>query len=157
MTKPNSVFVDVKSQTIYMPGAKAIAKLPASNFPKDKPTAPIHESDEYSSKIAAWGVDNQFPQKVLKECETDTIVPTTLRFMARALYGAGLSVGKVIDYKEDGSEIFKPEKYPPWEVFKKRSNIKLLPELVKRVTINKEHKLLCECWKCTKSNSIWLR
>lgn len=119
-----AVFIDPRSNVVYLPGAGAIGKTPALNSqPKAAPTAPFYKGDQYGMKIAAWGVDNQFPQKVLKECEVDTIVPTSLRFMARALYGAGLSVGKVTGYKEDGTEIFTPQKYAPWELFKQRSNI----------------------------------
>jgi hypothetical protein len=119
-----TVFIDPKTNVVYLPGANAIGKAPSlESQPKSKPTAPVSETIKYSSRVAAWGIDNQFPQKVLKECEVDTIVPTTLRFMARALYGAGLSVGKVTGYKDDGTEIFIPQKYQPWEAFKKRSNI----------------------------------
>ncbi|HMT28032.1 MAG TPA: hypothetical protein PKD91_02010, partial [Bacteroidia bacterium] len=118
------IFIDPRTEVVYLPGANAIGKIPAGNEkPKAVPTSPIKSIDEYGLKIAAWGIDNQFPQKVLKECEVDTIVPTTLRFMARALYGAGLAVGKVEGYKDDSTEIFKPIKYAPWETFKKRSNI----------------------------------
>lgn len=118
----NEVFIDPKSQVVYMPDIQALSISPLSKG-ASQPTSVTVENDEYDGKVASWGLNNDFPQKVLKECESDTIVPTTLRFMARALYGAGLAVGKVTDYKDDGTEIFKPVKFKPWEEFKKRSNI----------------------------------
>ncbi len=123
MTGKKEVFIDSSRKVVYLPAANAIGKLPGTKPAGVSPSAPVKETDQYGEKIAAWGTDNQFPQKVLKECETDTIVPTTLRFMARALYGAGLTVGKVIDYRDDGSEIFKPIRFQPWLDFARRSNI----------------------------------
>lgn len=124
MENKKEIFIDKSKSIVYLPGSKAIGKIPSTNStPKASPTAPLVETTDYGAEIAAWGLDNQFPQKVLKECEVDTIVPTTLRFMARALYGAGLEVGKVEGYKDDGTEIFKPFRYAPWEKFKQRSNI----------------------------------
>jgi hypothetical protein len=118
------VFIDKSTGIVYMPDIQAVSQVPSSKTPAaGTPTSPVTEAFEYGESIAAWGIDNQFPQKVLKECETDTIVPTTLRFMARALYGAGLSVGKLTGYKDDGSEIFMPERYQPWIDFERRSNI----------------------------------
>jgi hypothetical protein len=125
MSDHNKVFIDKRSQVVYLPAAGgAIGKTPSTAKPAGSiPTAPANTTNLYTDKIAAWGIDNLFPQKVLKECEVDTIVPTTLRFMARALYGGGLSVGKVTGYKPDGSEIFEPIKYQPWIDFARRSNI----------------------------------
>lgn len=63
-----------------------------------------------SGPIAPWGDNNLFPQTVIKDLEKSPWVGTALDWKARALYGKGVVVGSVIDYKADGSEVFKPIK-----------------------------------------------
>lgn len=99
--------------------------MAASNFPGGKkPTMPIEKPENTSGEIAYWGDDNLFPQNVLEAAQKNTIIPTTLDWKARALYGSGLVYGKVNGFDDDGNDIFKRERVPEIEDFLRRSNIR---------------------------------
>ncbi len=59
-------------------------------------------------EVAYWGEDNRFPQNIEHQLSYCAIGKPALDWKARTLWGNGIIPGKVIDYKEDGSEIFKP-------------------------------------------------
>lgn len=71
-------------------------------------------------KIAPWGEDNQFPQRVIKQMEYYGVGKSALDWKARALYAGGVVPGKItgVDPKTK-EEIFEPldrTQYP--EIYK---------------------------------------
>src|SRR3990167_1866122 len=104
----------------YLEGSRATVNLSKSKAPY--PTSPLMK-ESGSRKIAYWGDDNLFPQTVIEECSKNTLIPTTLDWKARALYGGGVMTGKTT-YDAKGEEIFTPEIFPVVRDFFKRSNLK---------------------------------
>lgn len=62
------------------------------------------------NEIIYWGVDNLFPQNILKECKKNTIIGTTLDKQARIAYEAGLAYGfkKVVNGEEVRERVIDP-------------------------------------------------
>src|ERR1035437_4375727 len=60
--------------------------------------------------VAFWGEDNRFPQNIVNQMAYCSIGPKTLDLKARKLWGNGILPGKIIDYKDDGTEVFQPLK-----------------------------------------------
>ncbi len=59
--------------------------------------------------LAYWGEDNRFPQNIEQQMAYCGVGKSALDWKARALYGAGIIPGKVIDYEDGGkTEIFQP-------------------------------------------------
>lgn len=63
--------------------------------------------DEGSGKMAKWGDENNFPQKVIEDVRKDPEIGTLLDKEARLLYSGGLVYGK-LEIAEGGKEILKP-------------------------------------------------
>lgn len=60
-------------------------------------------------KIAPWGEDNQFPQRVIKQMEYYGVGKSALDWKARALYAGGVVPGKITGIDPDTKEeIFTP-------------------------------------------------
>lgn len=108
--KDEEILVTTKS-------AAAGKSIPTPTTPEVKTT---HNNS--TDKIAKWGDDNLFPQTVVKESE-ETFIPTVLDWKARALYSGGIEYG-FTTIKENGEEVFFPQKLPLVEDFLFKSNIK---------------------------------
>jgi hypothetical protein len=76
-----------------------------------------------SGLVAPWGPGNDHPQRALADLGKSTILGPVLDWKTRATYGQGIVYGKVVDYKEDGSEVFKRVKDPVVKAFFQRSNL----------------------------------
>ncbi len=124
------IIVNESVSAFYLKSASAIVteKKSASSKPVTPTSAAINKNTENTDDglIAKWGDDNLFPQTVLEECESSTIIPSTLDWKSRALYSGGIVVGKSEFIEKGGEvvEIFKPEKNTDWEKFYKTNNIK---------------------------------
>lgn len=60
--------------------------------------------------VAFWGEDNRFPQNIENQMRYCGIGKRALNWKAEALWGNGFIPGTITDYKDDGTEIFKPLK-----------------------------------------------
>ncbi len=113
-----NVRVSTRSRTMFVTSNKTVTPAVPHSAPTD---------DEFKKQdIIPWGNTNLFPQTVYKEIKDSPVVMRGLNWQAQALYGGGIQVGKIIDYKDDGTEIFKP--YKPgentdWEKFQQRSPV----------------------------------
>jgi hypothetical protein len=76
-----------------------------------------------SGLVAPWGPGNDQPQRVLADLAKSTILGPVLDWKTRATYGQGIIYGKVVDYKEDGSEVFKRVADPVVKAFFQKSNL----------------------------------
>ena len=76
-----------------------------------------------SGLVAPWGAGNDHPQRVLADLGKSTILGPVLDWKTRATYGQGIVYGKVEDYKDDGTEIFKRVKDPVVKAFFQKSNL----------------------------------
>ena len=76
-----------------------------------------------SGLVAPWGPGNDFPQRALADINKGTILGPVLDWKTRATYGGGIVYGKVADYKDDGSEVFKRAKDPVVQAFFRASNL----------------------------------
>jgi hypothetical protein len=76
-----------------------------------------------SGLVAPWGPGNDHPQRVMADLGKSTILNPVLDWKTRATYGQGIVYGKVVDYKEDGSEVFKRVKDPVVKEFFQKSNL----------------------------------
>lgn len=68
--------------------ASAMSSKPQPN------TQSQEERNNAIKKYVDWGTNNDFPVKLRKEAETDTILLPGIRLSAKLLYGGGLSYGK---------------------------------------------------------------
>jgi hypothetical protein len=89
-----------------------------------EPTTPVSK-DTATGVIAPWGPNNDFPQQVLAAIAKSTIIKPVLDWKTRAVYGKGIVYGKVIDYNEDGTEIFRRVKDPVVREFFRKSDLSL--------------------------------
>jgi hypothetical protein len=87
----------------------------------DAPTTPLVKGQ--SGDVAQWGDANDFPQQIVTEISKSSIIPPVLDWKTRAIYGKGIVYGKVIDYDDNGNEIFKRVKDPVIKAFFQESNI----------------------------------
>jgi len=72
-------------------------------------TAPLIKKAQVALEVAYWGEDNRFPQNIENQMAYCGIGKSALDWKARALYGAGIIPGRILDYEDDGkTEIFKP-------------------------------------------------
>ncbi|MGI4833288.1 MAG: hypothetical protein ACRYFK_07485 [Janthinobacterium lividum] len=76
-----------------------------------------------SGLVAPWGPGNDFPQRALQDVSKSTIIGPVLDWKTRATYGQGIVYGKVTDYKDDGSEVFKRVKDAQVQAFFQKSNL----------------------------------
>lgn len=95
----------------------------SNGLPATKHTAPVNLETKITEGLIPWGSNNLYPQTIIKEIADSPIIQRGLNWQAQALYGGGLMVGEVVDYNNDGSEVFIPKKFPEWEEFKKKVNI----------------------------------
>lgn len=85
-------------------------------------TSPIATPDATNAKLAPWGADNLFPQNLLKEIRTNTVIGAALDWKSRALYGNGLRWGyETTD--SSGNIIRTPKADPVVKAWMRRSNI----------------------------------
>jgi hypothetical protein len=115
--------VHVAGPIAYLEGSQSavyFSKTPstAGAFPSsDKGTyLPIRQLQNQIN-IAYWGEDNRFPQNIEQQMAYCGVGKSALDWKARALWGAGIIPGKVIDYTDEGkTEVFQPldvNKYKP--------------------------------------------
>ena len=71
--------------------------------------APVREL-QTALGVAFWGEDNRFPQNIERELRDVGIARSALNWKTKFLLGNGIMPGRIIDYKNDGTEIFKPIK-----------------------------------------------
>lgn len=93
--------------------------------PKAKPTRPVEKKRVAKNlKMALWGDDNLFPQRVFDECKKSTIIPSTLDKMARFIYSGGITYG-ILEYGPNGEEKFLPRwnEYPEIRAWMRQTNI----------------------------------
>ncbi|MDO7853155.1 hypothetical protein [Hymenobacter convexus] len=86
------------------------------------PTTPVSR-ETATGVIAPWGPGNDFPQQVLAAIGKSTIIKPVLDWKTRAVYGKGIIYGKVIGFKEDGSEIFQRVNDHVVKEFFRKSNL----------------------------------
>lgn len=86
------------------------------------PSAPVDKTAT-AGLVAPWGPGNDWPQQVLAALAKSTILGPVLDWKTRAVYGGGITYGKVTGYKADGSEIFTPSRDPVVREFFRRSNL----------------------------------
>lgn len=114
-------FIADETYTAFLlPGIKAIV---TTEPPKRYTSSPIKE--EGSSKMALWGDDNDFPQKVIEDVRKDPEIGTLLDKQARLLYSGGLVYGR-IEILEGGKEVLKaasPEERKMIDDWLRKSNI----------------------------------
>jgi len=87
----------------------------------EAPTTPAKKPE--SGDFVPWGDDNLFPQAVIKDIESNTVLPSTLEKKTSMMYGAGLMYGIVTGYNADGSEQFKRLSVPEIEAFVRGSRL----------------------------------
>lgn len=68
-----------------------------------RPTRSYVEPEAASQKVAYWGAGNDFPQQIIEAAQANTIIPHTIDWKVRALYGKGVAPYRV-SFNEDGSE-----------------------------------------------------
>lgn len=88
---------------IYIaPNAQAVV---STSSPGAAPSFVIDKNDEAGgiSEIIPWGVANDFPQKVLKDGERSTIIPTALKWQANLISKTVLPF--LVDYDDNGKEV----------------------------------------------------
>lgn len=76
----------------------------------DRGTALPIKKLQNSLNVAFWGEDNRFPQNIENQMRYCGIGKRALNWKAEALWGNGFIPGKIVDYKDDGTEIFQPLK-----------------------------------------------
>ncbi len=81
----------------------------AGSFITNSGTSTIVKKLQSALEVAFWGEDNRFPQNIENQMSYCGIGKAALDWKARALYGAGIIPGRIMDYEDDGkTEIFKP-------------------------------------------------
>jgi len=92
------VIINTEIHAALLPNIGAVVTLPDTRYTQTV------VKDESSSKMASWGDNNDFPQKVIEDIRKDPEIGTMLDKQARLLYSGGLVFGK-LDYKDNGEEI----------------------------------------------------
>lgn len=110
-----SGYIVGKSSVMAVKGLNG--KKQVSTSPKLKPENEVDTSD----KIAFWGVNNDFPQQVIKDVEASTILAPKLAWLARALHSGGITYG-VREVDEDGEKLV-PKSDPRVDAFLKDTKI----------------------------------
>lgn len=96
-------------------------------------TTPYPKVDFAVHGVAPWGINNDFPQEIIKAVSPNTIVPATLDWKTRALIGGGVRPWRLMGYRPDGSEIAEPIfNHTEIDDFFERNNInsRYLPEAI---------------------------
>ena len=89
-----------------------------------EPTTPQKQYVGYGpGDTAPWGEDNLFPQQVLRDIESNSILPSLLEKKTSVMFGDGLCYGIVEGYDDDGNEIFKRQSVPEIDQFIKRTRL----------------------------------
>lgn len=73
---------------------KALVSFKSNNGQGDSVTTVIFKSENESGEIAAWGPNNDFPQKLLKEVRLNGAALSGLRVSRKAHYGGGFVLAK---------------------------------------------------------------
>lgn len=106
-------YLTKSSSAVYFSQANASA----GTFKSNTGTAMPVKTMQTKLNVAYWGEDNRFPQNIEQQMAYCGIGKSALDWKARALWGAGIIPGKVIDYEEGGKkEVFQPldkSKYKP--------------------------------------------
>lgn len=90
--------------------------------PNDSPT-PVVEKSLNPTDYQPWGDSNDYPTEVYEKCRTNSIIPSTISWKARALRSGGVRYGVIDGYKPDGTEIFRPIDVPEINEFLDRIDI----------------------------------
>ncbi len=94
-------------EAFITPTTALVTTLAAGLSPKAKrPHQSIDPEVSGTEKVAPWGDDNLFPQKLMNEIKDVTLVKPLLEWQSEALYGGGLSYG--LERYEGGKEIIEP-------------------------------------------------
>lgn len=102
----------------YIVGKSAVMKVVGK---KPVKTVPKKKEEEGDDKIAFWGENNDFPQKVIEDVRASTILAPKLDWLARALYSGGVTYGKrTVD--NDGEKL-SPEQNDEVDRFLKDTKI----------------------------------
>lgn len=70
---------------------------------------------------ARWGTDNMFPQTFYTDLKKNTVLMSALNFKAKAM-ASQMQYG-IVEYNENGEEIFKPVKDPMVEQFLRKTRL----------------------------------
>lgn len=98
-----NVIIAPDGTAALMTSIKAVVTMPDA---PTRYTSPLVKP-EGSSKMAPWGDNNDFPQKVIEDVRKDPEIGTLLDKEARLLYSGGLVYG-TLEVQEGGKEILKP-------------------------------------------------
>ena len=110
------IVFDDKCTMIYSVDAKAAIVTAAAGA-----TAPVlNESNaEGQGDIYPWGGGNDRPNEIIRACQHNSIIPSTLAWKAEALYGGGLAFGYL--EVQNGQEVLvaaDPAKHPEVNAFR---------------------------------------
>ncbi len=100
----------------YLPSSRSLVSEVA-------PRTPVERITMQMGKIAIWGDDNLFPQRVNKDVRKTTELASGLRWMANTLISGGLVYG-TLEYDDDGKEKLKPVRDPDIEKWLRKTNIR---------------------------------
>lgn len=95
-----------------------VIMTPAGKVPQPKTTVPQNKG---ATDWAPWGDDNLFPQRVVEAASKSTVIPPVLDRKVRLSYAGGIQAGRKI--YQDNREVFVPERYKPFEDFKRKNNL----------------------------------
>lgn len=116
-----SIVISEDGLSAVMKSTKAMVTI--KNDKSTRPTSPVVDDFTVKNgKVARWGDDNLFPQTVIRESSSNTIIPPTLGKKTELLYSGGIYTAMFQDVDDLGNEKVKPVYYQPFEDFKRQTN-----------------------------------
>lgn len=105
-TAPEKIIINPDAQMAW-----SADNGPINLAARDRETQP-KQNETYTAlnrKFAMWGNDNRHPQKVIEDIESNALLSSKLRFLAKARYGGGIAYrhkkgGEILPETEDGIE-----------------------------------------------------
>lgn len=111
----------------YLSGSKTLVSF-KNTIDVDSSATKIIVDTEHTvnSKIAAWGPNNDYPQKLLKQLRSNGAALSGLRVLTKTHYGSGFVLVEE-SFDDDGKRILTPKsinQYPEIKEFWKKSQMK---------------------------------
>ena len=104
---------------------KALVSFSSTKKTDDKVTSIVLHTENKNGKIAAWGADNDFPQKLLKKIRLNGAALSGLRVSRKAHYGSGFIL--VEETNDNGKRVIEQKsinQYPQISSFWKQNHMK---------------------------------
>ncbi len=113
--------ITLPTTTMIVKGA-AVVTTRNESFSGPKP---VVDQAPNNGKVAFWGANNDFPQRVIDDKRAYSLMPAVLERKRNMLISGGLRYGKVRVDQNTGMEMLIPERIPAVDQWLRASNINL--------------------------------